>query len=579
MVNPLNNAHNQTGFVQIFALFFLICKEVSMFQRSLRLISIALLFALGITALAPAHTAYAAGYVVNTLADENKANDGACSLREAINSANNAGNGDCGPNSPAGDVIAFSVSGAIHLGSTLYIAPGQGSLNINGANKITVSGDTNNDGNGDVRVLYVDQGADLALVNLTIDLGAAGAFSGGGAVNLGTLTLVHSTFSKNSATTGGGVDNAGKFSSFDSTFTNNQADNTSVGGGIYNSPEGTLFIIHNSFVNNSADVGGGGIANEGTATIADSTFSGNTASIPNGQGGGILNSYRGSLTILRSTFFGNSADHGGGLYAAGQVTVTGSTFSNNSGDSDGGGITNYGTLRIDRSTFVNNSASVSSPIPGDGGGIFNGNGFDGIGKLIATRSAFIRNNAGRGAGLYSESYTQIYNSTFAENDAFNTGEGGGIYYDSAGGVLVLDYSTLSDNRATTLGGGIFIANSDVTGGGGGSHAYISFTIVANSPSGGNCSGSFFWQFDNLATDNTCSGFAQVTPAQLNFGALTGAPAYFPLNAGSVAIDAGDTLLCAAAFVNNQSQNGVTRPQDGDGDGVAVCDIGSYEAQR
>jgi hypothetical protein len=55
------------------------------------------------------------------------------------------------------------------------------------------------------------------------------------------------------------------------------------------------------------------------------------------------------------------------------------------------------------------------------------------------------------------------------------------------------------------------------------------------------------------------------------GVLTGSPAYFPLNAESPAIDTGDDSSCAAWPVNNQSQNGLTRPQG------AHCDIGSYEA--
>jgi hypothetical protein len=56
----------------------------------------------------------------------------------------------------------------------------------------------------------------------------------------------------------------------------------------------------------------------------------------------------------------------------------------------------------------------------------------------------------------------------------------------------------------------------------------------------------------------------------NLGALTGSPAYFPLNLGSPAIHAGDNIICAASPINNTSQNGVTRPQG------ARCDIGSYE---
>jgi hypothetical protein len=62
----------------------------------------------------------------------------------------------------------------------------------------------------------------------------------------------------------------------------------------------------------------------------------------------------------------------------------------------------------------------------------------------------------------------------------------------------------------------------------------------------------------------------------NLGALTGSPAFFPLNTGSPAIDKGNNAICAAAPVSNTSQNGVNRPQDGDVNGSVVCDIGSYE---
>ncbi|HEX2696527.1 MAG TPA: CSLREA domain-containing protein, partial [Anaerolineales bacterium] len=75
-----------------------------MFARSIRLISMALLLSLGVTALQPVRPAYAAGYIVNTLTDENNSGDGLCSLREAVTAADNAGNGDCGANSPNSDV-------------------------------------------------------------------------------------------------------------------------------------------------------------------------------------------------------------------------------------------------------------------------------------------------------------------------------------------------------------------------------------------------------------------------------------------------------------------------------------------
>ena len=56
----------------------------------------------------------------------------------------------------------------------------------------------------------------------------------------------------------------------------------------------------------------------------------------------------------------------------------------------------------------------------------------------------------------------------------------------------------------------------------------------------------------------------------NLGPSTGSPAFYPLNSGSPAIDAGDDAICTAAPISGASQNGITRPQG------AHCDIGSFE---
>jgi len=172
-----------------------------------------------------------------------------------------------------------------------------------------------------------------------------------------------------------------------------------VGGGIYN--EGTLTVINSTFTGNSAN-GGGGISNEGgTGTVTNSTFSGNTAL----DGGGILNILNGTLTVTNSTFSGNSAHLGscagvpcggsGGaiLIQDGTVTVTNSTFSGNSaGGAGGGGIGNFGTLTV-TNTIVANSTSggnCSGTITDGGHNIDDGAtcGFSGTGCTSTSSTSF-----------------------------------------------------------------------------------------------------------------------------------------------------------------------------------------------
>lgn len=166
----------------------------------------------------------AAGFVVNSLADSLSptARDGFCTLREAIASANNAGNGDCGPNSAADDVISFSVSGTITLVALLPpIASGAGALTIDGGGNIAISG------GGSAQVLLVNPGANLTLQRLTITNESSFGF-GGGIQNSGTLTVTNSTFSNNAALYGAGIDNTGTLTITNSTFSNNPASTSAA---------------------------------------------------------------------------------------------------------------------------------------------------------------------------------------------------------------------------------------------------------------------------------------------------------------------------------------------------------------
>ena len=237
--------------------------------------------------------------------------------------------------------------------------------------------------------------------------------------------------------------------------------------------------------------------------------------------------------------------------------MTNSTFTGNSAPSgEGGGIYNLNNaaLTVTNSTLSGNSATY-------GGGIYN------KGTLMTvTNSTLSGNSATYGGGIFNEgTLTTLSNSTLSGNSATG-GIGGGIY-NTNNAALNVTNSTLSGNSAASRGSGIYRYNSTVT---------LKNTIVANDPSN-NCHNFVTDGGNNLDSGATC-GFTinALNSTDPKLGPLSGSPAYFPLQSDSPAIDAGDNVVCATAPVNNQSQNGVTRPQDGDGNGTAICDIGSYE---
>jgi hypothetical protein len=137
------------------------------------------------------------------------------------------------------------------------------------------------------------------------------------------------------------------------------------GGGIDNSG-GTLTVANSSFTANDAESAGGGIASTGMALVSASTFSGNTCTSneSNCRGGGIVTgSATGQMTVTNSTFADNSADIGDAIAntTGGKLTVTNSTLS-------GGGISNLIGTSTGTATLQNTiGGSCAGPIT-DGGG-------------------------------------------------------------------------------------------------------------------------------------------------------------------------------------------------------------------
>ena len=258
------------------------------------------------------------------------ADSGAGTLRQAIADA------------ASGDTILFdsSLSGAtIHLASTLNIVQ---NMTIDGsalASKITVSGDSDSDGSGDVRVFYIHSGMTVTIDSLIITKG------NGTSANMEDSTTGGGGIQNNSGNTSGVV-----LTVKNSIISGNSAD---TGGGIYNRDQSTITITNSTISSNTASGNGGGIYSDGTLTVAGSTISGNSAG---GDGGGIR---EGSIT-----------------------TLTNSTISGNTATGNGGGIRNAGNLTARNNTLSNNSSTF-----GTGGGIYSDNVFNATNNIIANSPA------------------------------------------------------------------------------------------------------------------------------------------------------------------------------------------------
>jgi hypothetical protein len=204
----------------------------------------------------------AANFTVTTDNDVVNSGDGVISLREAIVSANAANDVD---------TINITATGTITLTSGQLDITNPVIINGNG---IIISGD------GDSRVFYIDTGTTVTINNLTIANGYAAY--GAGIYNYGEVTLNNCTLTGNTST-----------------------DSSWGGGAIKN--QGTLQVVNSTISNNTANIKGGGIANYGTAELVHVTLVKNDVTdSTDGQGGGIYNVGT-ILTITNSIISGNTS--------------------------------------------------------------------------------------------------------------------------------------------------------------------------------------------------------------------------------------------------------------------------------
>ena len=233
--------------------------------------------------------------------------------------------------------------------------------------------------------------ATVTITNSIITGNSAG-FAGGAIDNSGIATVSNSTLSGNTAGAhGGAIYSAAPLTVTNCTLSSNSAF-SGQGGGIFSEAAGAPTITNSTISGNSSMQSGGGIMslarNPGPLTVSNSTISGNSYSQSDQGGGGIANF--GDAIVSNSTISGNSGPNvGGGIVNLSfSLTVTNCTFSGNSASGNngngGGAIFNWtgGTTQIGDTvlnagaaggTLFNNSGAITSlgyNLASDNGGGF-----------------------------------------------------------------------------------------------------------------------------------------------------------------------------------------------------------------
>ncbi len=475
----------------------------------------------------PAHAQ--TNLMVSSLAD-----NGVGSLREAI------------ANAPSGATIEVTSSGTITLTSGELLIGKDLNIRGPGATALAISG------NNSSRVFSISN-ATVGLHDLTIRDGRSSPGQpGGGIYNAGNLTVSECVLTNNHA--GDGV-NGG---------TGMTGGAGGDGGAIYNHSSGVLTATRCTISGNASGKGGtgGNGSNASGSSGADGGAAGGGGK--GGDGGGLYS--LGTLTLDACLLSENATGSGGngGLGGDAAENLLGRGGDGGLGGNGGRGGLGGGLCAYAGEVTMKN-CTLSGNLTGSGG---NGrNGGQPGGGWTSGDGGYAGNGGAGGGGAGINIQASVLTSvgcTIANN---TTGSGG------TGGT----YRGTGANGAAGLGGGINNVGSAES-------AQLVNTIVARNtnPSGvpDDVRGAFSSLGHNLVgNDNGSVGFGaagdllNVDPLLWPLASYKGPTLTCALSPNSPAIDAGDDSRCGGS-----DQRGVSRPRDGDGDSVAHCDIGAYEAE-
>jgi hypothetical protein len=315
--------------------------------------------------------------------------------------------------------------------------------------------------------------------------------------------------------------------------------------------------------------GGGGIRNKGELTLQRSVVRDNAAS---GGGGGIQNDPGSSsgtvarLYIVDSVIRDNSAQYGGGIESHAPILqITKSEVINNVGSNGPSGIYG-GIVELNQVLVAGNTGPYGGAIA-----------IDGFGSLKIYNSV-VRDNSGSGVTNSQAQFILVDGTEFSGHP-----EAG--FSSSSGPVTVLNSTFSGNDIGLAVGNGdivlthVTVADNDI------GLAYDlrpSYTLqLENSVLDGNltnCAGLESLQATHTSSsDGSCqlTGSANHAGVSANLAPLTEnggfSRTHMPL-ANSIARDSAADSYCPTV-----DQRGVTRPLDGNGDGVPSCDRGAVEA--
>lgn len=390
------------------------------------------------------------------------------------------------------------------------------------------------------------------------------------------------------------------------------SNETVINGG---SADRTVFIHNsNSSLENLTLVGGAADASacwgdavwitDGSVTIRSSTIKDNS-----GDCIGIEVNHDfgpGHLTLESSTIqnMRNSAIHVWGEFASAEIDdvtflnnkatsifgvvdidfgssakISNSRFISNTSNSIGGGV----AVKDGASAVIENSQFFSNTALGEGGG-----GAAVVqASLRISESAFVGNSApsqqSGGIHVASDSTVSIVDSQIRGNTASLHGAAASI---APRATLHITNTLLAENSTASGTANVFAISGDVT--------MINSTMSQNNPQGAQAvlvwSGHFtgvnniLWNNAlNLQADPPCSDCFTVTYTDIEGGW----PGIGNQNADPQFVGTGDFRLAASSPAIDAGANDVSpghdldrklRPQDGNGDGIAIADMGAYEFQ-